>query len=475
MSFVIYDLVFLFLFVLFFSIFLYKRKKRLKREGLLILYRTSWGINLINKLGKKHKSFWNFLSYVSIFCGYILMISVIYLIYNIVKIYILSPILVRTIKVPPILPLVPYLPQVFKLEFLPPFYFTYWIVIIAIIAITHELAHGIFAAHNKIKIKTTGFGFFPFFLPIFLAAFVELDEKKMAKKRKFSQLAVLSAGTFANVLTTIIFLLIFILFFIFSFKPAGIIYDTYASSSLNIESISSVNSIILTNKTHDEIISLMNKSSFNEIKSGDRTFLATKEMIENQKDRNVLILYDSAPAIKNNLSRIITDINGHKITTIENLISELSKYKPGETIILGILTDSGYKQEKITLEDNPNNPGTAWLGIGFYNRNNEGILGKAIKKFNFFKKPNTYYEPKFGEFSIFIYNLIWWIILISLSVALINMLPVGMFDGGRFFYLSVLALTKNEKISKRLFVFSTWFFLFLVFILMFFWALSFFR
>ena len=39
-----------------------------------------------------------------------------------------------------------------------------------------------FAVYNKIKVKTTGFGFFPFFLPVFLAAFVELDEKKMAKK-----------------------------------------------------------------------------------------------------------------------------------------------------------------------------------------------------------------------------------------------------------------------------------------------------
>ncbi|GIU68559.1 MAG: metalloprotease [Candidatus Pacearchaeota archaeon] len=475
MSFLVYDLIFLSFFVLFLFVFLYKKRKKLDREGLLVLYRTSWGIKLINKLGKKHKGFWNFLSYVSIFCGYVLMISVIYLIYNIVKIYVLNPILVRTIKVPPILPLVPYLPQVFKLEFLPPFYFTYWIVIIAIIAIFHELAHGIFAAHNKVKIKTTGFGFFPFFLPIFLAAFVELDEKKMAKKRKFSQLAILSSGTFANVITAILFFVIFVVFFIFAFKPAGIIFDSYATSQVHIATINSVNNITLNEKSYSELLNLMNSSEFNEIKSGNRVFLATKQMIENQKNNDILVLYNSAPAIKNNLSRIIIDINGEKVTSINDLSFKISKYKPGDKISLGILTDGGYKSQEIILEENPEKPGSAWLGIGFYERKSNGILRGIIQKISSFKDPNTYYETKIGELGIFIYNLIWWIILISLSVALINMLPVGIFDGGRFFYLSVLALTKNEKIARKAFIFSTQFFLFLVFVLMFFWIISFFR
>ncbi len=63
----------------------------------------------------------------------------------------------------------------------------------------------------------------------------------------------------------------------------------------------------------------------------------------------------------------------------------------------------------------------------------------------------------------------------SLSVALINMLPVGIFDGGRFFYLTILALTKSEKIAKRSFVFLTQFFIFLLLLLLIFWGISFFR
>jgi membrane-associated protease RseP (regulator of RpoE activity) len=54
------------------------------------------------------------------------------------------------------------------------------------------------------------------------------------------------------------------------------------------------------------------------------------------------------------------------------------------------------------------------------------------------------------------------------------MLPVGIFDGGRFFYLTVLGITKNKKIAKQSFAFLTYFFLFILFVLMFFWAISFF-
>ena len=59
--------------------------------------------------------------------------------------------------------------------------------------------------------------------------------------------------------------------------------------------------------------------------------------------------------------------------------------------------------------------------------------------------------------------------LINISVALVNMLPMGIFDGGRFFYLSVLAITKNKKIAERSFKGATWLILFIFLILMLYW------
>ena len=49
------------------------------------------------------------------------------------------------------------------------------------------------------------------------------------------------------------------------------------------------------------------------------------------------------------------------------------------------------------------------------------------------------------------------------------MLPVGIFDGGRFFYITVLAITKKEEVAKKAFKFMTYFFLFLLVVVMLFW------
>jgi len=474
MSFLIYDLIFLAVFLILFSSFLYTRKKNLKREGLLFLYKTKWGIRLINYVGKKYKRTLKVLSYVSILTGYFLMVGVLYLIYTILKIYLFSPDIVRAIKVPPIIPLFPYIPQVFKLEFLPPFYFTYWIIILAVIAITHEVAHGIFAVHNKVKIKTTGFGFFPYFLPIFLAAFVELDEKKMAKKAKVPQLAILSAGTFANIITAVLFLLILLGFFSLAFSASGVMFDTYATSAITITGVSMVNGIPLINPTYEKILSLSEEEGFNEITFNNKTYLATRDILESQADNEGnIIVYNDAPAIRANLSSIITEINGVKIDSTDKLIEEISRYSPGDKITITEKTESGFSEKEIILKEHPNRPGSPWLGIGFFDREPESFFGRTVNNIASFRDPNVYYEPKIGGISIFTYNLLWWVVIISISVALINMLPVGIFDGGRFFYITVLGLTGSEKIAKRAFVFSTYLFLFILLLLMVFWLFRF--
>ena len=191
-GFVFYDIVFLILSTLGVILFLYKRRNNLQRQGLLYLYRTKVGIKFIEWAASKFRRTLNVMQYVVVVCGYVLMISMIYMLIKFSYFYLTSPIAAEALKVPVIVPLVPYLPEIFNLDFLPPFYFTYWIIIIAIIAIPHEFAHGIFARLHKIKIHSTGFGF----LGPFLAAFVEPDDKEMEKKSKFAQLAVLASGTF---------------------------------------------------------------------------------------------------------------------------------------------------------------------------------------------------------------------------------------------------------------------------------------
>ncbi|MBI2044087.1 site-2 protease family protein [Candidatus Pacearchaeota archaeon] len=470
-SFLIYDLVFLFLFAIATFYFLRSRKHNLKREGLLILYRTSWGVKLMDKIGKKHPRTFTVFSYISVATGYALMALMIYLLVRIVYLYAFMPEIVRVIKIPPLMPLVPYLPQVFELSFLPPFYFTYWIVIIAIVAITHEFAHGIFMRRYNIKIKSTGFGFFPWFLPIFLAAFVEQDEKSMKKAKKFGQLAVLSAGTFANILTGILFFAIISIFFFLAFVPAGVIFNSYPAAFVNISDISSVNGIAIEDPSYENILKLTNDSELNKIESNGISYVTTKDFIQNNQNSPILRLYLDAPAVNAQLESTIMEINGEKIYSISDLSRELSKYPPGETVTLKVLgKDKEPYNRDIVLGKNPIT-NSSILGISFSNQTTKGMLGKIYMALSF-KNPNTFYESKIGGIGDFVYELLWWIVLISVSVALVNMLPMGIFDGGMFFYLTILSITKSEKLAQMSYKISTYLILGILLLMMFYWLVA---
>jgi len=202
-SFIVYDLVFLVLFTIAAFLFFYKNKQNVKRQGWIFLYHSKVGLQFIDWVAKKFEKILRPMEYVVITSGYILMASIVWLLTFSVYRYVTLPIPEQLVNIPPIAPLIPYFPRLFNLDaFFPPLYFTYFLIALAIVAVSHEFAHGFFARLNGIKIKTTGLAFFgPFF-----GAFVEPDEKKMYKSKKFSQLSILAAGTFANVVLTVIFI-----------------------------------------------------------------------------------------------------------------------------------------------------------------------------------------------------------------------------------------------------------------------------
>ncbi len=475
MNFIIYDIFLLVLFAIFISIFLYKKKKNLKQEGILFLYKTKWGIKLINYIGKKYKKVLNFLSYISIGLGYILMIGMLFILFQTVYLYLTTSIS-QVIKIPPIAPLIPYFPKLFGLQSLfPPFYFIYFLIALLIVATVHEFSHGIFARKAGIKIKSTGFAFFKYF-PAFFGAFVEQDEKQMEKAKKFDQMSVLSAGVFANVVTAILFYIVLFWFFSFAFTASGITYNTYAYEILPVASITAINGVILNNPTIEEFASqLKENKTFNEISVEEKNYVGVKSIgvikIDDQ-EVSVAALYYDAPAINSNLSEIISEINGVKINSIEKLQEELEKYSPGEEIEIKTIEDGQVSVKEIVLGENPENEEVAWLGIGFVN-SKQGVLNKILGFFPSYKKANVYYEPV-NDLSVFIKDFLWWVFVINLLVALFNMLPVGILDGGRFFYLTILGITKSEKVAKRGFKIMTQLILLLFIALMIKWVFGFF-
>ena len=459
MSFLIYDLIFLLIFILVFGIFVYKGRKNLQRQGWLYLYRTKWGINFIERITKKYQKLLKASQWVVITSGYILMVSVVYLILRVFYIYLSSPAIVKAIKVPAIFPLVPYLPELFKIDFLPSFPFTYWIIIIAIIAIPHEFAHGIFARLYKLKIRSTGFGF----LGPFLAAFVEPDEKQLEKSKKVRQLTILAAGTFANILTALLFGILMWIFFISFFVPAGINFNTYSASVINIS-----DSNILLN--------LPEGQSLLELDIDGKSYFVESSVIEEAKRRNLDLVYayDDTPAFRSKLKGAITEINGIKINSFDSLKNELQFYSPGDNVTIKTLVQENIRDNTpdeeeytITLSERD---GKAYLGIGVSPPSTRGILGTFYSFISNIKDPFVYYESELGEFGWFIYNLLWWIVIICFSVALMNMLPVGSLDGGRFFMITIWGITGSKRAGELAFKISTWIVLLLLLASLFQWA-----
>lgn len=431
MGFFIYDMIFLILFLVFVIFFVNRDKKNLKREGLIYLYRARWGIELINYVGEKYKKILNILKYLSVITGFLLMGSMVYLLWKNLEIYMKVPEISQIIKAPPIAPLIPYFPKLYGMEsFFPPFYFIYFIIALAIVAVTHEFSHGVFMKLFNIKIKSTGFAF----LGPFLGAFVEEEKSSFKRKKNFNQMVVLSAGAFANIITAIFFFLVMLLFFYLSFSPGGYAFNTYSYG------------IIPYNETN--ITGLMMRNYSIVEYSGRNYYL--DEVLKSQIGNNnsFLIAYEDYPAIVGGLKGIIVDINGKKIRNQEDLREFMITTSPNQEVRIKTKFPEGKEEYSLILSSNPLNQSQGYLGIGFLSSSPSGITGKFISLINF-KDPSIYYVSRYNkEIANFIYYLFWWVALISFLVGLFNMLPLGILDGGRFFYLTILSITKSEKVAK---------------------------
>ncbi len=478
MSFLIYDVSFLIIFIIIISILLYKNKKHVKREmGIAFLYRAQWGVKLIDYVGKKYKRTLNALKYVIIPLSYLLMISIIFLIGRAVYSYVRYPWLTKLVKAPPLAPVIPYFPKIFGMEsFFPPFYFTYFIVAIAIVAIVHEFSHGIFMRHNNVRIKSTGLAFFG----PFMGAFVEQNDEDLDKQKKSDQMAILGAGVFANFVFAIIFLLIWIGLFYMTFIPSGTMFNAYTLGQIEISSIESIDGINITNPTKDNLIQITENEklttdlildadgkslNFTSISSGGKTYFITLEILKKQLKENesYIVAYYDFPAIRSGLRGTIIEIDGTEIETYNDLAEIMETYNPSDEINLKTNYNEKILEYNIILAEDPYQKGRAVFGIS-----NTLTSLRFDEQIAFFKHPFTYYKIK-SEFLLFLYYLVFWVFIINLLVALFNMLPAAILDGGRFFYLTVWGITKNEKFAKKAYKAAGYIILFAFLLMMFFW------
>ncbi len=434
-NFWIYDVSFLILFSIFVVWFLSSRKKDLSRDGIVFMYRTKFGIKAINYIGDKFKKTLYSLRYFIIGLGFALMGVMLWMLGQTVSLYLMHPEITKLIKAPPIAPLIPYFPKLFGMQnYFPPFYFVYFILALAVVAIVHEFSHGIFMKLFKIKIKSTGL----VFLGPILGAFVEQDDKSFKSKKKIERMTVLGAGVFANIIFALIFYGLYVGFFFTSFTASGYMFNSYGMGLISSENITGI-----YNSTE----------GWKEITTDDGNYYLNEKLVYqlDNNNREYLVVYPESPAVLARMRGIIIQADDVKITGQDTLREFLENKNPGDTATFTTKENGETIEYNIILGEHPENSSKPYLGVGHGTASRSGIIQRILGIFMSFKDESTLYEPIWNEGIVyFIYNLFWWIMVINLLVALFNMMPLGALDGGQFFYLAMLGIFKSKKTAKKI-------------------------
>ncbi len=227
---------FIILFYILVFIVVYLNRKKFEVHGnFIFLYRTQFGIKLMEKIGSKARKTVKFLGYLGVVVGFIGMaVTFALIMFSTYKLLIGE----SKVAASPVLPGLPIAGTglVFPLV-------TGWIVLFIIILI-HEFSHGVVARAHNIKVKNSGIAFFG---PI-LGAFVEPDEKGLSKRKDIVQHSVFAAGAFSNFLTVALVIILSYLIINPSNNlltaPAGVVI--YSQPGLPAESAGIKNGSIVT-------------------------------------------------------------------------------------------------------------------------------------------------------------------------------------------------------------------------------------
>ncbi len=182
------------LFIATLAVLIWRNRKKLEFQGVLVLYRTKRFLEVIESVANKSPRFWKILgSFAVILCFYFMFFGVSYLANSALKVAVGE---IKESELKLVLPAPVKSTEIGYAHIFLPFWI--WILVIFFILVPHEFAHGIIARVEKVKIKSVGLLLFL----IFPGAFVEPDEKQLKRKRLFSKLRVFAAGSFANIVVS---------------------------------------------------------------------------------------------------------------------------------------------------------------------------------------------------------------------------------------------------------------------------------
>jgi membrane-associated protease RseP (regulator of RpoE activity) len=189
-------------------------KRGLTAKPLYFIYRSTRLNKALEKLARRGRMFWRVSANIGIAFGVGLMILAVYSLAR--GAFALA---FKTPEATPVSVLVPLPGLTISWE-----NSSYIMVAVVILAVTHELAHGIASLIDGIPLKSAGI----FSLLFLTAAFVEIDDQKLEKTGHSTRLRVFAAGSFVNLATWLLVLILMYNFVpsispFYDSKPSGVL------------------------------------------------------------------------------------------------------------------------------------------------------------------------------------------------------------------------------------------------------------
>jgi membrane-associated protease RseP (regulator of RpoE activity) len=187
----------------------------------------------------------------------------------------------------------------------------YFLLAAPVVLVMHEVAHGIVARLEKIKVKSGGFAI----IIAIIAGFVEPDEEEFSKAKKVSKVRVIAAGSMSNVL--------------FSFVVAGLLMFNPAFGNI-METVSpGLRSVFYNDPIGVPVLQISEGSG--------------------------------AEAAGMQVNDIITSINGVSIKRPGDFANV--QLTPGERANVTVLRDGQQLNLSVLVSSSPDNPEKGLLGI----------------------------------------------------------------------------------------------------------------
>lgn len=313
-------------FLVILAIVLYIKREKLQKQNLIssvvyiLMYRTKIGLKFMDNAAKRYPKALKYIGNIGVFIGFLGMILISALIIKGTYDLFFTAGAIPSVGI--VQPFAQNVPGTF---FVP---FFYLIISIFVLAIVHEFSHGMMARRCGIDIKSSGLAFFGIIIPLIPAAFVEPDEKKMAKKPRKEQLSILAAGPFANII------LAFVIFGI-----AALVASPVADAMIDY------NGVLV-----DDLI-----------KEEGKQFPG--QMAGMKK------------------GELITSIDNESVVAMQNLTEYLQGKKPGENVDI----ETNVSSYNLTLGQNPKNNSMPYLGL--YLKQNTKIKPGFIERYGRFTPP----------------------------------------------------------------------------------------